>query len=136
MLIGEVAERSGVAAKTLRYYEDVGILPPPQRRTSGYRDYGDETLDRLDFIGSAKAAGLTLAEIRGVIALRDGGVAPCSHVSAVLDEKAAAVSRQIDELRRLQQELNRLRKRARLVDPGVCDPNTICDVLVGDDTHG
>lgn len=136
MLIGEVADRSGVPAKTLRYYEDIGVLPAPGRTASGYRDYGDETLDRLGFITAAKAAGLTLAEIRDVIGLRNDGVAPCSHVAALLDEKADAVTRQIDELQILLKDLNRLRRRARRLDPAACDPRRVCDVLLDGPTAG
>lgn len=134
MLIGEVAQRAGVAAKTLRYYEEIGVLPAPARTASGYRNYGDETLDRLRFISAAKAAGLTLSEIRDVIDLRDGGVAPCAHVAAVLDDKAYAVAAQIAELQALLGELDRLRRRARRLDPASCDPRSVCDVLLTHDT--
>ncbi len=85
MLIGELAERSGVPAKTIRYYEDLDILPPPRRTVGGYRDYDDAAVDRLRFVRAAQAAGLTLAEIRNVVALRDDGIAPCSHVIALLE---------------------------------------------------
>jgi DNA-binding transcriptional MerR regulator len=136
MLIGEVAERSGVPAKTLRYYEDIGVLRAPARSPSGYRDYGGATLDRLGFISAAKAAGLTLAEIRDVISLRDDGVAPCSHVAALLDQKADAVTRHIDELQTLLKELNRLRRRARRFHPAACDPRRVCDVLLDGPTGG
>lgn len=133
MLIGEVAERSGVTAKTLRFYEDAGVLSPPGRTPSGYRDYDDSALERLAFIRAAQAAGLTLAEIRDVIAIREGGRAPCSHVRELLDAKAAAATRQITELRRLKGELDRLRARATEVDPSTCRPGSVCAVLLSDD---
>ena len=129
MLIGEVAERSGVPAKTLRYYEGIGVLPPPERSASGYRQYGEETLGRLTFITGAKAAGLTLTEIRDVVRLREDGMAPCSHVSSLLDVKANAVARQIEDLQALLAELHRLRHRADRLDPAECDPWRVCDVL-------
>lgn len=129
MLISEVAERSGVPAKTLRYYEEIGVLPPPERSDSGYRQYGEETLGRLTFIAGAKAAGLTLAEIRDVVVLREDGAAPCSHVASLLDVKANAVARQIADLQALLAELHRLRHRAHRLDPAECDPLRVCDVL-------
>lgn len=132
MLIGELSERSHVPTKTLRFYEAAGVLPRPSRTPAGYRDYDDSALDRLAFIRSAQAAGLTLAEIRGVIAIRDGGTAPCSHVVELLDTKAAAVNRQIAELRRLKRELDRLRDDAAAVDPGACEPARVCSVLLPD----
>ena len=66
MLIGEVARRSGVSAKTLRYYEDIGLIDAPARSASGYRDYESDVLDRLGFIRSAQAIGLSLGEIRSI----------------------------------------------------------------------
>ena len=129
MLIGELSQRSGVPTKTLRFYEDAGVLPPPGRTASGYRDYDADALDRLAFLRSAQAAGLTLAEIRGVIAIRDGGSSPCSHVVELLDAKAAAVTQQLAELRKLKRELDRLRDQAAAMDALACDPRSVCQVL-------
>jgi DNA-binding transcriptional MerR regulator len=71
--ISQLAERCGVPATTLRFYEDAGLLPA-QRTASGYRTYGEEALDRLAFISSAKLLGLALEEIRELLDVRDGGV--------------------------------------------------------------
>lgn len=71
MRIGEIAERAGLSTKALRYYERVGLIDEPTRTQSGYRDYDESVLDRLRFIRSAQAAGLTLGEIKGVIAFRE-----------------------------------------------------------------
>ena len=81
MRIGEVARASGTTSKTLRYYEEVGLLPAADRTPAGYRDYGAEVLDRLDFIRRGQAAGLTLAQIGQVLDIRDRGQAPCRHVT-------------------------------------------------------
>lgn len=129
MLIGDLADRSGVPAKTLRFYEAAGVLPAPPRTAGGYRNYDDGALDRLAFIRSAKAAGLTLAEIRGVIAIREAGSAPCSHVAGLLDAKAAAVTHQIAELRKLEAELDLLREQAAAANPDACHPRSVCHVL-------
>ena len=64
MKIGEVAGRSGVPAKTIRFWEDQHLLPAPARTGSGYRDYDPGVLERLAFIRHAQAAGLTLDAIR------------------------------------------------------------------------
>src|ERR671914_136430 len=101
MRIGELAERSGVSAKTIRYYEDIGLLPAPARLGSGYRDYEPSTLDRLAFIRAAQAVGLSLGEIRGILALRDQGATPCSHVLDLLRTRSAELDRRIAELRDL-----------------------------------
>jgi len=68
--IGEVAQRSGLSVKTLRYYEDIGVLASPPRTPGGYRDYEDTVVGRLQFVRAAQAVGLTLGEIREVIAFR------------------------------------------------------------------
>ena len=77
MRIGEAAGRAGVPAKTIRFWEDQHLLPPPSRTPSGYRDYDPAILDRLAFIRRAQAAGLTLEAIRQVLDIRDGGASRC-----------------------------------------------------------
>ena len=84
MRIGELAEQAGISTKAIRYYEQIGILAPPARTTSGYRAYDHAALGRLGFVRAAQALGLTLGEIRQIIAFRDQGAAPCSHVAALL----------------------------------------------------
>ncbi len=129
MLIGEVSRRSGVPPKTLRYYEDIGLLNPPDRDQSGYRDYREAVLDRLGFIRSARALGLSLGEIRGIIALSESGQAPCSHVLGLLRARTAEISRTIRELQVLEAELNRLVERAHDINPTDCDPQRVCHLI-------
>ena len=129
MRIGEMAKRSGVPAKTIRYYEDIGLLPPPARSASGYRDYEPSTLDRLAFVRAAQAVGLSLGEIRGIVALRDKGQTPCGHVLDLLRTRSAELDRRIAELRNLQGELKRLVTRAEQLDAADCDPARICHLL-------
>lgn len=116
MLISEVTRRSGVVPKTLRYYEEIGLLHP-ERTQAGYREYDDRVFDRLTFIRSAQALGLSLALIRGIVTLRDNGEAPCTHVAELLEERSAAIARTIRELRGLQSELRGLTARARGFTP-------------------
>ncbi len=73
MKIGELAERAGVSAKTVRYYESIGLLAEPERTTSNYRDYGADAVDRLRFIRDSQAAGLTLAEVGSILEMKDAG---------------------------------------------------------------
>ena len=76
MRIGEAAGRADVTAKTVRFWEDQHLLPPPARTPAGYRDYGPGIVERLAFIRHAQAAGLTLDAIRQVLDIRDGGQPP------------------------------------------------------------
>ena len=91
MRIGELAERAGTTAKTLRFYEEQGLLPPAERTPSGYRDYAPETAARIDFVHRGQAAGLTLAQIRQILDIRDSGHAPCEHVRDLLDARLAEI---------------------------------------------
>lgn len=129
MLIGEVARCSGVAAKTLRYYEEIGLLDAPARSSAGYREFDDRVLDRLAFIRAAQAVGLSLGEIRGIVTLRDDGQTPCGHVLELLRVRATEIDRTIAELRALQLELTRLVERARDLDPADCDPDRVCHLI-------
>ena len=107
MRIGEVADRSGVPAKTIRYYESLDLLPAPSRAANGYRTYDESILGRLVFIRAAQASGLTLGEIRGVLAFRDGGDTPCDHVRSLIDRRAAELDERITELQRLRGRIDR-----------------------------
>jgi DNA-binding transcriptional MerR regulator len=129
VLIGELAAATGVPAKTIRYYETIGVLDPPQRTASGYRTFDSVAADRLGFIRAAQSCGLTLGEIRSVVALRDRGVTPCGHVLKLLNARAADVDRRIAELRRLRAELRRLVEHGRHLDPADCDPRRVCHIL-------
>jgi MerR family copper efflux transcriptional regulator len=133
MRIGELAAVSGVTAKTIRYYEDIGVLDPPARTPSGYRQYTSEATNRLAFIRSAQAVGLSLGEIRGIVALRDRGTTPCGHVLDLITARAADLDRRISELQRLRAELGRLEARAQHLDPADCDPRRVCH-LIGPNT--
>ena len=93
--IGELAAAVGVNPKTIRYYEEIGLLPAPRRTAAGYRQYGAVDGERLRFITKAKAIGLTLREIREILVLRDGGEEPCPHLGQLLDRKLAAVDVQL-----------------------------------------
>ncbi|MFD9408243.1 heavy metal-responsive transcriptional regulator [Streptomyces sp. NPDC059989] len=129
MLIGDLATASGLTAKTIRFYEQAGLLPAPPRTPGGYRDYPEQTPARLAFIRDAQGAGLTLAEIRSVLALRDGGQAPCEHVTALIDQRLADIERRLAELATTREALRGLARRAAQVDPASCSEDDICTIL-------
>ncbi len=129
MRIGEIAFRSGVPAKTIRYYEDIGVLARPARTPSGYRDYDAGVVDRLSFERAAQSVGLTLGEIREVVALRDRGEIPCGHVSELIQRRATDIEARIADLQRLHGELRRLARRARSLDPALCEPSLVCHLI-------
>ena len=129
MLIGDLADRAGLSAKAIRFYEQAGLLPQPPRTSSGYRDYPPDAVDRLAFIRHAQAAGFTLADIRGVLAIRDSGQAPCQHVGVLIGEHLAQVERRIAELTRTKDVLKDLQRLAAVTNPADCAESDICTIL-------
>lgn len=110
--IGEVATELGLNPKTIRYYEEIGLLPTPERTPGGYRLYDAADRERLLFIGKAKAIGLTLEEIREILTLRREGERPCAHVLDLLDQKLATVDAQLRRLKEFRKDLVALRAEA------------------------
>ncbi|MEU0596939.1 heavy metal-responsive transcriptional regulator [Streptomyces sp. NPDC006393] len=135
MRISELAADCGVTAKTIRFYEQSGLLPPPPRTTGGYRDYPPEAATRLSFIRDAQAAGLTLAEIRSILTVRDSGRAPCGHVSELIQQHLADIEQRMAELRTTRTALRRLAERAADTDPSTCSEADICSVIAGPATR-
>jgi DNA-binding transcriptional MerR regulator len=116
MRIGELADRFGVTTKSIRFYESIGLLPGPARTPSGYRDYAEADAERLTFIKTAQRLGLSLDEIREIIAFRDRGQQPCGYVAEVLHRQVAELDRRIREMRQLRDELKALEAKAALGD--------------------
>lgn len=121
MRIGELADQSGVSAKTIRFWESTGLLADPVRTPSGYRDYDPDVVDRLRFIRHAQTAGLTLAEIRQVLAISDDGEPPCGHVTDLIHQHLTDVDERIRDLTETRSLLDRLAKRAADQNPADCD---------------
>ena len=101
LLIGEVAKQSGASRKAIRLYEARGILPPARRTASGYRVYSAEVAGILAFVEQGRRLGLTLAEIRTIVALRRSGSMPCVHVRRLLEQKAVDLAGLLAALRRI-----------------------------------
>lgn len=138
MKIGDVAERTGTTAKTIRFYEEAGLLPRPARTPAGYREYHPEIANRLRFIRRGQAAGLTLQQIRQVLTIHDHGDAVCAHVRDVLHSRLDGVRSQIAELAALEGHLETLLRRAEQEPPSDHDQSAVCWILDNelDDTSG
>lgn len=129
MKIGELASACSVPTQTIRYYERRGLLPPAERTSNGYRSYDNTAMDRIRFVQRSQAAGLTLAEITGVLEVQAAGTAPCEHVDALLNTKLDDVDRRIGELRHLRAELVELLDRSSRLDWSDCRADAICHIL-------
>ena len=96
--ISELARRSGVSPRTIRFYETAGVFPAPPRAPNGYRLYTAEAAEILRFIQRAQGLGLTLAEIREMVTIRRKGRAPCDHVRDLAERRLEAIAQALREL--------------------------------------
>jgi DNA-binding transcriptional MerR regulator len=108
MQIGELARQSGVSAKTIRYYESIGLLCPPSRGTNNYRQYTVQDQARLRFIAGARALGIDLATVKALVAAWEGTDAPCAAVQTTLAAQIARIDQQIAALVQLRTQLVQL----------------------------
>jgi MerR family mercuric resistance operon transcriptional regulator len=110
LTIGKVARRAGVGVETIRFYERKGLIDEPPRRASGYRQYPEETVARLQFIKRAKELGFTLREIMELLKLQvaSSSTATCDEVRKLAREKIADVRDKIRMLRGMEAALARL----------------------------
>ncbi|MBW3667084.1 MAG: MerR family transcriptional regulator [Actinobacteria bacterium] len=126
MRIGEAAALAGLEPSTIRFYEQSGVLPAPERMASGYRDYTDEEVDLIRFVRRIRRLEIPLEDVRQIVELRNRGEAPCAVVREVMAREAAAIKSRIRELQELHGELERLQAKAgEFIDvwpqgPSVC----------------
>ncbi len=112
MRIGALADRLGLNPRTIRYYEQIGLIPAAARTSAGYRDYDEVDRERLDFVRRSRRLGFSLEEITEILALRERGRAPCDYVRGRLDVRLVQIDQRMSELRALETELVALRKVA------------------------
>lgn len=105
LTITQLASRTSLTPDTIRYYERAGLLPAPTRTTGDHRRYDEETVDRLQFIRGAKRLGLRLADITGLLALRDTGRCPCEPAADLLRRRLAEIEAEIAQLAGLRDQL-------------------------------
>jgi DNA-binding transcriptional MerR regulator len=110
MKIQELAQVTGVSAKTIRYYEEIGLLPAPARTENNYRQYGESDVERLRLIVGARRLDLSLEEIREVLALRERREPPCRVLLDRLEHKADEIAERIHALQQMERELRALHK--------------------------
>lgn len=111
--IGEVVRLAGVPAKTLRYYEGIGLISPAGRTASGYRLYGWRELEQIEFVRRAKLMGLSLDEIRGLVESAEDGIPNkvFQHLDNLLERSLAETERKIEDLRAFRESLLKYRER-------------------------
>ena len=145
LTIGSLARAADVKIPTIRFYEQIGLLPEPERSESDRRLYGDAAVRRLSFIRHARQLGFSVEAIRSLLALTDDPDRPCAEANALAAEQLADVETKIARLEALRSELRRMvmagchgragdcRVIEVLSDHGLCEhehdqPITLADV--------
>lgn len=108
MQIKELSEITGLPDKTIRFYEEIGVLPPPKRLPNGYRDYGEADVERVKFVAGLRYLDFSLDDVGEILAMRDRREAPCRVVLDSLSAKADEIAQRIAKLSRLEGELRQL----------------------------
>jgi DNA-binding transcriptional MerR regulator len=135
MRIGQISKVTHVPVKTLRYYEEIGVLAPPARTPEGYRDYPEEAIASINFVKASQSVGLSLKEIQEIVAYRRAGVVPCQHVLGLLNERALEYQEKIAELNEALATLTELIARAKSLDVSDCLPGNICHLIPATSTR-
>jgi len=125
MRIGELASRNAVSTATVRYYEEIGLIDPPPRTASGYRNYDEDASS----IRAAQSAGLSLDDIHTILEISKEGDAPCGHVAELIDAKVETIAVKIAALKAAKAELETLSARARALAKTPCPDGSICHIL-------
>lgn len=115
--IGELAKRTETTVETIRYYEKEGLLPQPPRSAGNYRLYGDEHIERLQFIRHCRSLDMSLDEVRILLNHRDFPNEDCGDVNALLDDHIRAVEIRVQELIQLKRHLIALRQKCERAAP-------------------
>lgn len=130
MQIKTFARQANLSPKTIRYYEEIGLLPPPKRLANGYRDYAESDVARARFVAGARSLDFSLDDIQEILDLRDRREAPCRVVLDLLAEKADEISRRIAELQRMETELRELYRLGQTFPQDDVDgKNCVCHLV-------
>jgi DNA-binding transcriptional MerR regulator len=105
MQIGSIAKKIGLSVDAIRFYERNSLLPRPPRTQGGFRQFSENDVETLTFIGRVQNLGFTLREVRDLLELRRSRLQPCAPVRRRLEEKLADVQRKVSDLQKLQHEL-------------------------------
>ncbi len=128
MNIGQVADRTGLPAKTIRYYEDIGLIQPG-RGDNGYRDFAPSDLHKLAFLGRARALGFSIDDCRALLALYEDEARASADVKRIAEQHLAQIDAKVKDLLAMHDTLS------RLVSACAGDHRPDCPILDGLDAH-
>ena len=132
MKIGELAKRTGLSGTTLRYYESRGLLPPQERAESGYREYDDSSIERVETVLAAKRLGFSLEEIRQMLQILDEPDR-CDTVALFAKERVARIRKDIARMKEIERLLT---KRLAAWEDGQSSESGPCPIIIGRSQEG
>ncbi|MBI4462614.1 MAG: MerR family transcriptional regulator [Acidobacteria bacterium] len=127
--IGPVARDAGVSVHTVRYYERLGLLPPPNRTPAGYRVYEQAAAERLRFIQQAQALGFSLAEIKEIARMKYAGQSPCRCVRRRLRQRLKELEREMKRLHSIRRQIRACLQASRRLPRLPHAASRICPII-------
>lgn len=121
MKISKLAQVTDIPAKTIRYYEEVGLTPAPQREENGYRYYTDRDVERLVFIRRCRELRISLEQIRKLVAVQGDKSASCQEVDRIIEEQLGKVRKAQAELAMLEKSLSTLSESCQSNEVRECE---------------
>ncbi|MCB0016940.1 MAG: MerR family transcriptional regulator [Anaerolineales bacterium] len=130
MLIGEFAQQTGLPAKTIRYYEEIGLLPLSSRLENGYRVYDESDVARANLVAAARALDFSLDDIQTILDMHSNRETPCLFVTDLVAKQLTAIDAKIAALILLRDELEGLQRRAQSISIKVSVENEyVCHLI-------
>jgi DNA-binding transcriptional MerR regulator len=128
LLIKELAKRLEISPKTIRFYEEEGVIPKAKRAENNYRYYTEDDFKRLNFIKKARALGMSIEEIRKIFDIREKGNMPCCTVVSMLEKHLNDTEKKIEELTEFKNNLsNTINKFKKNMDVG--EQGEVCGLI-------
>lgn len=115
MVIRQLAKQTGISTPTIRYYEAIGLLPPPPRTANNYRNYQMADVERLRLIAGARSLGFSLADIAEILLVRDQGTPPCQRILDTLTDQLENVNQRLAGLLALRETLIQLHHQGKML---------------------
>lgn len=127
--IGELSAQTGISSKAIRYYEEIGLLPPAKRADNYYRIYDEQDVERLGFIQRARSLDFALEDIAEILAFRDRAEPPCSYVMDLMRKQIDEISIRIRNLERMRNELSTLHEAGLQLPEDIQMRSCVCHLI-------
>lgn len=128
LLINDISKKLGINSKTIRFYEDIGLIPKPKRNESNYRVYSNEDIETLSFVKKSRELGFSIEEIKNIIKIRENGDLPKDVVIQTLEEQKSTLEKRIKEMIVFNDKLSKVIDNFKN-NEHVCKKGKICGLI-------